>query len=256
MHWYTQDGTPQHWVTSKNGTKRATTLRDARKLNLVPSVTSVLDIMGKPGLDRWKINKAIEASIQIRRKEYESDDSLAKRILAESKRSSEEASERGVRIHNLLESFFKTANIPNDKEDEAIIRSVQTLLYANCGEQDWMSEETFAHPDGYGGMIDLYSDTFPSSTDPWVIDFKTKEFDAGAKNLAYDSMGYQLAAYKKGIGASQETRIANIFISASNPGISIFHEWSAEDTLRFEKIFGHALELWKETKKYWPEIKS
>ena len=33
-----------------------------------------------------------------------------------------------------------------------------------------------------------------------------------------------------------------------------FHEWSAEDTLRFEKIFGHALELWKETKKYWPEI--
>ena len=249
MHWYDKDGNPKHWVESKHGTKRGTTLRDARKLNLVPSVTSVLDIMSKPGLDRWKTNQVVEASIKIRRKEYEEDEQLAKRILAESKRGVEEASERGVRIHDLLESFVKTGNLPNNKEDEAIIRSVQTLLYSNCGEQDWISEETFAHPDGYGGMIDLYC-----KKEPWVIDFKTKEFDAGAKNLAYDSMGYQLAAYKKGIGASQETRIANVFISASNPGISIFHEWSVEDTLRFEKIFGHSLELWKETKKYWPEI--
>jgi hypothetical protein len=254
MHWYDKDGNPKHWVEAKDGTKRGTTLRDARKLNLVPSVTSILDIMSKPGLDRWKTNKTIEASLSLRRGDFEDDDSLSKRILQESKREVEEASKRGIRIHDLLESFFKTGSIPNDKEDEAIIRSVQTLLYSNCGEQDWVSEETFAHPDGYGGMIDLYSDTFPPSTDPWVIDFKTKEFDTGAKNLSYDSMGYQLAAYKKGIGASKGTRIANIFISASNPGISIFHEWSAEDTLRFEKIFGHALELWKETKKYWPEI--
>ena len=266
MHWYTKDGTPQHWVESKNGVKRATTLRDARKLNLVPSVTSVLDIMAKPGLDRWKINQTIEASFRIRRKEYEEDDQLAKRILAESKRSTEEASERGVRIHDLLESFFKTGNIPNNKEDEAIIRSVQTLLYANCGEQDWISEETFAHSDGYGGMVDLHCKETESGSTAWVIDFKTKEFDAGAKNLAYDSMGCQLAAYRKGLGYApfentkmdriQVARIANVFISSTNPGISVFHEWSAEDHDRFSTIFKHSLELWKHTKKYWPEIKA
>ena len=119
MHWYDKDGNPKHWVESKNGTKRGTTLRDARKLNLVPSVTSVLDIMAKPGLDRWKINKTIEASMSLHRGDFEDDDSLSKRILYESKREVEEASKRGIRIHDLLESFFKTGNIPNDKEDEA-----------------------------------------------------------------------------------------------------------------------------------------
>jgi hypothetical protein len=255
MHWYDKDGNPKHWVTSKNGTKRATTLRDARKLHLVPSVTSVLDILAKPGLDRWKINKTIEASLALRRGDFEDDDSLSKRILQESKREVEEASQRGVRIHDLLESFFKTGNIPDDKEDEAIIRSVQTLLHVNCGEQDWISEETFTHSDGYGGMIDLHCKETPDKSAAWVIDFKTKEFDAGAKSLAYDSMGYQLAAYREGLGYDPFARIANVFISATNPGISIFHEWSVEDHHRFSHIFKNSLEVWKYTKKYWPEIK-
>jgi len=133
MHWYDKDGRPHHWVASKNGTKRATTLRDARKLNLVPSVTSILDIMAKPGLDRWKINKTIEASMSLRRGDFEDDDSLSKRILHESKREVEKASQRGIRIHDLLESFFKTGTVPDDEEDQAIVRSVQSLIQVNCG---------------------------------------------------------------------------------------------------------------------------
>ena len=255
MHWYDKDGTPKHWVESKNGTKRGTTLRDARKLNLVPSVTSVLDIMAKPGLDRWKINKTIEASMSLHRGDFEDDDSLSKRILHESKREVEEASQRGVRIHDLLESFFKTGTIPDDEEDQAIVRSVQSLIQVNCGEQEWVSEQTFAHEKGYGGMIDLHCKETPDISPAWVIDFKTKESFTDAKTVAYDSMGYQLAAYREGLGYDPFARIANVFISASNPGHTIFHEWSGEDHGRFTRIFGHALELWKETKKYWPEIK-
>ena len=254
MHWYDKDGRPKHWVESKDGTKRGTTLRDARKLNLVPSVTSVLDIMSKPGLDRWKINKTIEASLSLRRGDFEDNDSLSKRILYESKKEVEDASKRGIRIHDLLESFFKTGSMPDDHKDQAMVKSVETLLGVNCGEKDWVSEETFSHKDGYGGMLDLYCFSPNLNERGWVIDFKTKEFDAGAKNLAYDSMGYQLAAYKKGMGFSKDTRIANVFVSASSPGLSVFHEWKEEDAQRFEKVFGHALELWKETKKYWPEI--
>ena len=56
MHWYDREGKPQHFVPSKNGKLRASTLRDARKHGWMPSVTSVLDIMAKPGLDQWKIN--------------------------------------------------------------------------------------------------------------------------------------------------------------------------------------------------------
>ena len=43
VHWYRGDnGQPQYTVKAKDGSDRPTTLRDARKLNLVPSVTTVM----------------------------------------------------------------------------------------------------------------------------------------------------------------------------------------------------------------------
>ena len=43
-HWYTRDGVPQYTVEAKKGGQRNTTLRDARVMNLVPSVTTVLNV--------------------------------------------------------------------------------------------------------------------------------------------------------------------------------------------------------------------
>ena len=44
-HWYTRGGEPAYTVTGKNGKERNTTLRDARTMNLVPSVTTVLKVL-------------------------------------------------------------------------------------------------------------------------------------------------------------------------------------------------------------------
>lgn len=60
-HWYTRDGKPSHTRTTKSGTTRATTLRDARVERLLPSVSSILNEAAAPELDRWKANKIIEA---------------------------------------------------------------------------------------------------------------------------------------------------------------------------------------------------
>ena len=94
-------------------------------------------------------------------------------------------------------------------------------------------------------MIDLVSDE-------WVIDFKTKEFVTGSKQLAYESMAYQLIAYERALPAPAK-RIANVFISANNPGTVVFHEWGKEDLDRYWTIFSSSLEVWKNVKKYWPE---
>jgi len=188
MHWYDKGGNPQHFVPSKNGKLRASTLRDARKHGWMPSVTSVLDIMAKPGLDQWKINKAISAALSLDRYEAETDEEYRKRILEHSRKESKEASERGTRIHSMLEKSFKQEEKP-EGENEAIFNSVKSLLDINCGEQEWVSEVTFSEPLlGYGGMVDLISDE-------WAIDFKTKEFGADHKQLSYESMAYQLIAY-------------------------------------------------------------
>jgi|TARA_B100000902_G_scaffold78920_1_gene83636 hypothetical protein len=244
MHWYDRQGEPRHFIEGKNGKTRATTLRDARKYGWMPSVTSVLDILAKPGLDTWKTNKAIEAAALVPRGDL-SIDIWKSKVLQESKRETVEASERGSRIHNMLENCFKNELSPTGA-DSNIFNAVDALLKINCGEQQWRSEETVCNiKDGYGGMIDLVSDE-------WVIDFKTKEFSTGSKQLAYESMAYQLIAYERALPAPAK-RIANVFISASNPGTVVFHEWDSKDFDRYWTIFSSALEVWKSVKKYWPE---
>ena len=57
QHWYDRNGTPAYSVIAKNGVPRPTTLRDARKLNLVPSVTTILNVAAKPALEAWKLNQ-------------------------------------------------------------------------------------------------------------------------------------------------------------------------------------------------------
>jgi hypothetical protein len=254
MHWYDKEGNPQHFVPSKNGKLRASTLRDARKHGWMPSVTSVLDIMAKPGLDQWKINKAIESAINLDRHVTETDAEYSKRILIHSKKESISASERGTRIHSMLEKAFKETEVP-DNDDKAIFNSVKALLHINCGNQAWESEVTFAEPSmGYGGMVDLLSDE-------WAIDFKTKEFGVDHKELAYESMAYQLMAYAvTGVqksyldtGEAEVRRMANIFVSATNPGLTVFHEWKKENFERYWEIFSSSLLLWKNVKQYWPE---
>ena len=254
MHWYDREGNPQHFMPSKNGKLRASTLRDARKNGWMPSVTSVLDILAKPGLDQWKINKAVSSAMNLQRYAEETDTEYSKRILINSRKETEVAAQRGTRIHGMLERAFKQEEEPKG-DDEAIFNSVKSLLDINCGEQEWKSEVTFSEPKlGYGGMVDLISDE-------WAIDFKTKEFGVDHKQLAYDSMAYQLMAYavtgveKSYLDTGEATvrRMANIFISATDPGLTVFHEWSKENFERYWEIFSSSLTLWKNIKQYWPE---
>jgi len=54
-HWYTATGEARHTMPKADGSgDRNTTLRDAKKHRLIPSVTTLLGMFAKPGLDRWK----------------------------------------------------------------------------------------------------------------------------------------------------------------------------------------------------------
>jgi hypothetical protein len=58
-HWYSLNGRPCHTVPNKDGDgERNTTLREARKLGLLPSVTSIIGILDKPQLTKWKMREA------------------------------------------------------------------------------------------------------------------------------------------------------------------------------------------------------
>ena len=64
-HFYTKEGVAAHTQptaskTAKNP-NRATTIKDARKLKLLPSVTSILKLIHNEMLQRWKYRKVVEA---------------------------------------------------------------------------------------------------------------------------------------------------------------------------------------------------
>ena len=64
-HWYAADGSPAYKIIGKNGKERNTTVRDARERNLVPSVTTVLGLVAKPGLSNWLQQQVLLSLIHI-----------------------------------------------------------------------------------------------------------------------------------------------------------------------------------------------
>ena len=105
-HWYAQDGEPMYTIIGANGKERNTTLRDAKSLGLVPSVTTILGMIAKPSLENWKINQALNSALTLERKEGESFDSFAYRCKMDSKKIGMEAAKKGTKIHYQIEKGF------------------------------------------------------------------------------------------------------------------------------------------------------
>lgn len=236
-HWYTKNGKAKHFITGKNGKERPTTLRDARKLELLPSVTEILNVAAKPGLERWKINQAYLAALTLPKIEGESLDDFKIRAEADAKAQSEEAMNLGSDIHADIERYYNGEKPINHGY---IAQRVAEEIAKYTGlEDNWVAERTFSSAYGYGGMIDL-------SQPGWIIDYKTKDFTDASKQLAWDEHGMQLSAYAHGVG-DPDARKLNVFVSTSTD-LVVIHEWKDDYFPRFRCL----LEYWKLTKNYNP----
>lgn len=236
-HWYTRDGVPMYTVPSKkDGTPRNTTLRDARELNLVPSVTTILNVAAKPALTIWLQEQAILAALTLPRGEDESESSWLKRVVQDSKQQGKDAADLGTEIHESIQSYYEGKK---ESRHPFHVMSCTNAIHTRYGDQEWIAERPFAHELGFGGKCDLYT----SEGDGIVIDIKTKDFDDLSKPLWYDEHMIQLAAYRVGLGVPKAT-CANVFVSRTNPDLSVVKEWAEEDIQRGWAMFQHLLNYW------------
>jgi hypothetical protein len=240
VHWYQQDGSPQYTVKAKDGSDRPTTLRDARKMNLVPSVTTVMKIMAKPGLDVWKNEQLLLAAMTLPRKETETEKEFIARIVADSKETGKQAAEKGTRIHESIERWYagdrSIEHIDTAKAFEmAVFEHFKTDPF-----EKWKTEISFTSPLGFGGKVDLHTTTGLGI----VIDAKTKDFGPDDKIEAYDEHLMQLSAYRFGLGLPN-ARCANVFCSRTHHGLIKVVEWSEEDLARGWEMFQSLLQFWK-----------
>lgn len=240
-HWYCQSGSPRYTVTGANGRERPTTLRDARKDGLCPSVTTVLQVIDKPALTTWKVRQGILAALTMPKVAGESEDAYLSRILTDSQQQARDAADEGTRIHDAIECGFLRRPYPDHYQPHvAAVRAKVAELFP--GVVDWIVERSFAHPSGYGGKVDLHS---PSTG--IVIDHKGKDGDfTDGKKLAWDQH-YQLAAYQHGL-CLRRAPAANLFFSRTHPGKVAAHVWTTGDIDEGLDVFLCALALWKAIK--------
>jgi len=241
-HWYSEKGKACHFMEKLAGGQRATTLRDARKLNLFPSVTEILNMAAKPALTNWLVEQAYLAALTLPPVEGESLDEFKKRAKRDAKKQSEDAMNLGTAIHNDIERIFKGLTPLVHKE---AAEATYAFVLEHTGiKEGWIAEATFASPYGYGGMVDLHH---PSG---WVIDYKTKDFSQeDTKRMAWDEHSMQLAAYAHGLEIPNAKRM-NIFVSRNNPGVIAHHEWEEDSFAKFECL----LNYWQLTKNFKPTL--
>ena len=238
-HWYTREGLPRYTVIGKNGKERNTTLRDARAENLVPSVTTILNVAAKPALIQWAQKQVLLAALTLPRKPDEPEDDYIARIMDDSKEQGRAAADAGTDIHASIQGFYEGKVINRHQQH---VQGCVNVIREHFGEQGWISERPFAHEIGFGGKCDLHVPA--GSHQGIVVDIKTKEFSDASKVDAYDEHLMQLAAYRVGLGVPN-ARCANAFVSRSVPGLVKIVEWSADDLARGWQMFSALLKFWQ-----------
>jgi hypothetical protein len=246
MHLYDKDGSPVYEVPycgKKKGTRKAT-LRDAKKEGYCPSVTEILKIMAAPGLERWKQKESIMAALTLPRELEDTDEMFIHKIFADSKEKAQIAADEGTKIHHAIERAFQARLVDSKYFDLAY--GVKEKIIEKYGDALWQVEKSFAHPLGYGGLVDLHA-AHPINI---LIDHKTKE--VLKDKMAYDNHIMQLAAYRRGLGLPDDTILANVFVGWN--GDVVIHEWTKEEAERGLKMFDACFDLWKLSKKYDPSF--
>ena len=231
-HWYTKTGTPAYTTIGKTG-ERPTTLRDARKLGLLPSVTTINGMLSKAGLDTWKQQQVLLAALTLPRLPDEPESDWLARVMQDSKATGREAAERGTAIHAIIQSWFEGVYMP---EKPPYINTIVETLDNAFGSQLWLSEKSFGHPLGYGGKCDLMS------TAGFVVDFKTKDTDLDKVDVYFEHE-MQLAAYREGLGVPS-ARCAIVFVNGTTNQVKLI-EIEQDRLQKGWECFEHLLRVYQ-----------
>lgn len=253
-HWYAADGTPCYEVPTADGkAMRPTTLRDARKLGLLPSVTTILKILHKQALVDWLIEQSVLAVLTTPRLAGEADDAFVYRVLHGERVQDQEAQaarDRGTEIHNAMEMLFQGQPISDEMQPW-----VEAAFDAVCKRGELVATEKILVGDGYAGKTDLIQlgkDCW------WLWDWKSaKKLPDPSKGGAWHEHRMQAGAYARAVELSQETagdkhpiRTGNIYISTIIQGRFVICEH--DDWHPAYDAFASLLRVWQYQTGYKP----
>ena len=239
-HWYGRDGVPMHSVPSLKGKPRPTTVRDARKLGLYPSVTNIIGVIAKPELTSWLQAQAVMAALTLPRNPGESEDAFAQRVVADSLTTRDSAADFGTAFHAGAEQVAHSLAVDAEHPAAAWLHHYFAWFRRNVVSLRWTEAVLVNHDLGYAGTADLLIEHREHG--PCLVDLKTMKLKPEYKVKPYSTWGYQLAAYRKALGLP--VKCLNLIVNSNEPSEPIEHVWSAEELETGWRAFEAAHRLW------------
>jgi len=251
-HWYTLDGLPQYDAT----------LRTARKEHLLPSPTSVLNIMHSEGLEKWKINQAVQAAVDLPRGAEEAEDSYGARLAERAETLRRSAAELGTHVHDGIESILSWHLWD---EGEPILQRFHEWATMNIRAVDWTERVLVNRHIGVAGKADALIHFKGEAADivghaPCLVDWKTQKMKKSRAKVPvfkpnfYNKWIMQLAFYHSCLPA--DTPVVSVAINTVEPEPPYVKLWTDEERAKALDAFKAALILWQYEKNYKPELLS
>lgn len=249
-----------HWYNAFGESRYDAGLREARKLGLLPSVTTVDKIIANEGLQAWKENQVLEASLTLTRNEGERDKDFITRIKIDSKEQARKAARLGNIIHKLAERYImgKPLFFHGKREDVwQMFEPLRNWIDENIMRPDFgfMSNEgaevvIVNEVNGYAGKADFKGRHI--SGKKIILDFKStfvkpsdikKNGEIGKKKI-YPSWGRQLAAL-----STTEPMILSVIVSTNIHCLGVWiYAWSEEELGKAWIEFKAALTIFRSVK--------
>ena len=249
-HWYNKQGEAVFEVPkASGGGMRPTTLADARKLGLLPSVTTILGIIDKPQLVDWKVKQAISACYDTR--PTGTLDEYVKAMQAKSEEQVGDAADLGTAIHAALEAAFA-----GETYDSALAPYVMPTLakVSQAGIQLVQHELRLVNQIvGYAGTTDAVM--VDGSARQGILDFKSRKTKPGQKCTPWETEPMQIAAYAQAKFSTLEGITgANVYISTTEIGRIEIVTYTSDELKEAYGAFLASAKLWSYLKGYRPGI--
>lgn len=249
--WYDKNGNPVNEVPYADPEKgmRPTTLADAKKLNLSPSVTSVIAIKSKPAINQWRENNLLLQALTLEKPKDTDLNEWAKEIVRQWEEENAKGRDLGSLVHKLIERVlrfqaFDELEIPDREKYIEAIAKLQTGDRLKDADKLRVeeTERSFVSPLGFAGTIDFIG-YFEGKRS--IIDFKTQSVKNGEVAIYRDWL-MQLCAYYYGAFTPQKDalELINVVFSTTKPGEYFVIRWPREEIVPAWVAFQASLALW------------
>jgi hypothetical protein len=226
---------------------RSATLKDAKKLDGVPSPNTIMNVFAKPGLVRWSDNLLLEAAVQVgdRWDAYKSFsfEEWKADVLAAHKEAKEAAANEGTAIHAAIERAL-VDKTPITQVENPIIRSALCWLWDSGIEVSGIEQYFVNHDLGLGGMIDVVG---AESGRPAIVDWKSTTTEGKSDEYIkrfWKEKAALIAAYAMGNFGTLAVDCWNIYLSRDDPGRIVPHFFDIKQRRIGWKLFKSCYETW------------